>query len=113
MTTILYQYTPEILNIAAVNDVGHETAANMFVNNIDDIGNTKDQYYYHGADHLDYAALKHMIPPKGTQARADMFQVWDVDFDAHIAEISDFRDADNNEGLREFMLKLAAEHKND
>lgn len=106
MKNILYQYTPEILDIAKANDTMHESAANMFLNNIDDVGNAADQYHWHGADHLDYKSLQSLVPANGTKERADMLHEWDIDFDAHTKEISEFRESGDTEGLRRFMMAL-------
>lgn len=51
-------YINEIRNIACVNNVSMDIALNMFVNNIEDALVENDEYFYHGADHADYKALK-------------------------------------------------------
>ena len=54
-----YQYVPEILMIAAKNDVGFDIGLRMFLNNVDDadLPAGTDMYEYEGADHLDYEKI--------------------------------------------------------
>ena len=49
----------EIFDIARANHAGSfSDGADMLLNNAKDYGNPDDQYYYPGADRLDYAALQ-------------------------------------------------------
>ena len=53
----LHEYTQEIFNIAAANDVSWDVGKDMFLANIRNAGD-KSLPYYPGAEGLDYAALK-------------------------------------------------------
>lgn len=57
-TKTLSDFENEIFDIGTHNNVTVDIAATMFLNNVKDAGDPEDQYFYHGADHVDYLALK-------------------------------------------------------
>ena len=54
----LIEYVNEIFDIATANDKPIDVGMDMFINNIEDAERANDQYFYHGADEVDYKALK-------------------------------------------------------
>lgn len=53
----LYEYINEICDVSTANNGVMTDAIDMFLNNVEDVGRTDDQYHYAGADYCDYAAL--------------------------------------------------------
>ena len=65
----LFNYENEIFDICAHNNVSVDIGAIMFVNNVKDAGDPEDQHFYHGADQVDYLALKpHLKELEDTKA---------------------------------------------
>ena len=102
---ILHQYTPEIMAISkANNNASYRDAAQMFLNNIDDAGHVEDQYHYPGADHVDYAALRELVPPKESQERNDMEAEWLADVEKKIETIMPLFKHGKTESIRDVMM---------
>lgn len=55
---MLKDFRTSILAIAAKNKVEENIARDMFIANVEKGGKIKGQYWYKGADKLDYAKLK-------------------------------------------------------
>lgn len=84
----LYEYTNEILDIAKKNDLDVSKAVDAFLNNVSDYGKLDDQYFYHGADTVDYGALHEVyaeIQPEGKALTEALKE--------HYGDITDLRNA--------------------
>lgn len=104
----LHTYTPEILDIwkahrpCSVND-----AVDMFINNIHDAGRPEDQYFNHGADHIDYAALQKDFPAQGAQETVELKNRFLADYEANELAILRLREQGDNEAIRDLMEAAA------
>lgn len=75
----LINYVNEINAIAMANDKPWDVGRDMFINNIEDAGREDDQYFYHGADEVDYKALKVEWDKLSAQEKVDAkneFNAW-------------------------------------
>ena len=97
------EYLPEILSIARENNVSYRIGLDMFLNNVMDEDEENDQYFYHGADELDYGAIHDAHPevdnPAMNAAIINNFNTWYRDNKDTIVPMLKSGDI---EGLREF-----------
>ena len=92
----LHEYTQEIFNISAANDVSWDVGKDMFLANIRNAGQD-GLPYYHGADGLDYAALK---------PHYDELVESSVDFGMRVQENYEILTALRREGMEREMMEI-------
>ena len=97
-----HEYLPEILAITKENNASWDVGLNMFLNNVKDANDPNDQYFYHGADHLDYVAIQAEHPEVMDSAKeADMINDFCDWYRAHVDEIQAMYAKGDTEALRE------------
>ena len=113
MTLFPYENVIDILNIARENKADIDVGLNMFLNNIEDIElykQGKDMYWYHGADYVDYAALKPEVEKLGNvevTVRKNIFRTVYMD---NYKDLSKLRRAGQDDALKALFLQKVAEY---
>ena len=80
----LTKYVNEINAIAMENDMAWDIGRDMFINNIEDAEMANDKHFYHGADEVDYKALKVEWDKLSAQEKADAKNAYNAWYRARI-----------------------------
>ena len=110
-----YEYINEILDIARANDKSWDIGLNMFINNVQDAYVEDDQYFYHGADQLDYKELydkylKDRMHDSPNSWYSDITNEFNAIYRANQSEVIRMRrEGCSREELKAFFVKAAEE----
>ena len=86
MNKALNKYVNDIIAIAGANDKSWDVGSNMFIANVKNVG-IEGAEYYHGADHLEWAAIAAKLGPITPETEADMLNTFAKCYRAHMSEV--------------------------